>query len=358
MELSNARKNYNSFDIAKFICSVLVVMLHISPFGKSPSIDFFAEMNFVLKQGVCRIAVPLFFIFNGYFMYEKFLLQNSDLKIIKKYFLRILNLYLIWTLIYFPMKLSNILNGQDGFIQSLGSYLKKVIFVGSHTHLWYLTSLLWTVALILFLLKRKWSPFKMLCAASVFYIFGLLGDAYYGLISPLFEVNYIGPALKLYFNIFETTRNALFFAFLFISLGMVLAEKKTTISKKNSLIGLVVSLILLYGEVYAIRKFGLAIDCNVLVFTVPSSLFVLLYLKNIELKDKSIYVDMRKISSLIFYGHPMVIKFVSIGLDKLGIEIQDTPLPFLTVLTVTVVVSVIIIKLSGKKHFGWLRKIY
>lgn len=210
--------------------------------------------------------------------------------------------------------------------------------------------------LYLFLLSKKWSPRKILYTSSFFYFLGLLGDGYYGIISPMLNLPFIGAVINVYFKIFNTTRNGLFFAFFFVSLGMILSNKEIIISKYKSLFFLIISLLLLFVEVFVITYFDIAKDRNILLFTVPSALFCFLYLKKVKLKDTK--WNIRKISSLIFYSHVWVIEMVSYCSKILGIHIQSTPLPFLIVLTVTILISIITIKISNTKKFGWLKNIY
>lgn len=51
-----------SLDVAKFVCALLVIIIHTRPFtGLSDVIDFY------LVDVIARIAVPLFFAISGYF---------------------------------------------------------------------------------------------------------------------------------------------------------------------------------------------------------------------------------------------------------------------------------------------------
>ena len=194
----NTTVKYNSIDMAKLICSILVVMIHIAPFGIQTSTNILSYLNFGLSQCLCRIAVPLFFIFNGFFLYRKAPIEKFPVQYSKKYFFHILRLYLLWSLIYFPLNLiKSILNNPKGIIYGFASYFKDLICVGSYTHLWYLNALLFAVALISFLLHKKWTPKKILFASSFFYIIGLLGDGYYGVIIPLLQLPFVGDIINI-----------------------------------------------------------------------------------------------------------------------------------------------------------------
>ena len=58
-------KRIKGIDFVKFICSLLVVMIHVSPFGEATSSTKFYLMNDFLQNYICRLAVPFFFICNG-----------------------------------------------------------------------------------------------------------------------------------------------------------------------------------------------------------------------------------------------------------------------------------------------------
>ena len=60
------QKRNNSIDIFRLICSIMVIMIHVSPFIEiNESIGFFFSTIFP------RIAVPFFFAVSGYFYHKK-----------------------------------------------------------------------------------------------------------------------------------------------------------------------------------------------------------------------------------------------------------------------------------------------
>jgi serine/alanine racemase len=192
----------------------------------------------------------------------------------------------------------------------------------------------------------------------VFYLFGVLGDGYYGLIFPLFNMPFWGMILKIYFKLFSTTRNGLFFAFFFVALGMFFANREVSIDRKKLFFFFGISVILLVLEVYMLQVFNIPKDHNILIFIVPSVIFAFLCLIKIKLKNNVIYTYIRKMSSLTFYLHPWILLIYTKSSEFLNINIQGTPIPFLFVLFVTVVLSITIIKLSKTKYFKWLKNIY
>ena len=54
--------NYKMLDLAKYVAAIMVICIHCSVLFKQPYLNFF------IKQIVCRIAVPFFFISGAYFI--------------------------------------------------------------------------------------------------------------------------------------------------------------------------------------------------------------------------------------------------------------------------------------------------
>lgn len=356
--ISTNKTNFNSFDIAKFICSIFVVMIHVAPFGTQESANIFSCLNLVFRHGICRVAVPLFFVLSGFFLYRKTSLGNFSFKPTKKYFAHILKLYIIWSLIYFPLNVLSILREPTGIAHGLYLYLKNVVFIGSYQHLWYLNSLLCAVLIVSFLLYKKCSFKKIFYTSSILYFFGLFGDAYYEIITPLFDVPYIGKILNLYFMIFDTTRNGLFFGFFFVSMGMILSAKEITFGRRTSLCFLITSIIMMCIESSILHALDIRKDSNILLFAPPSAYFAFAFFKTLEFKDNKIYKNLRTMSSLIFYSHLWIYCIVEKMISLFGYNLNNTPIPFVITLTSSIIFSFVIVKLSDTKPFGWLKKIY
>lgn len=88
-------KNNNLLDIFKFVASLLIVGSHCLPI-------FHTEIfNYYYGQWFFRFCVPFFFITTGYF----FETMNNNKKI--NFIKHVLKLYLICTIIYFPLIFKN-----------------------------------------------------------------------------------------------------------------------------------------------------------------------------------------------------------------------------------------------------------
>lgn len=72
--MKTQKNNYTNLDIAKFVCALLVVMIHAEPLADTAS-----EMNFFLVKILARVAVPLFFVMSGFFLFGPMQYENGRL---------------------------------------------------------------------------------------------------------------------------------------------------------------------------------------------------------------------------------------------------------------------------------------
>lgn len=71
-------RELNCIDLMKFICSILVVSIHTSPFK---------GININLHNGysiITKLAVPFFFITAGYFLFRKIKIGKNNFEENKK----------------------------------------------------------------------------------------------------------------------------------------------------------------------------------------------------------------------------------------------------------------------------------
>ena len=75
-DFANKQYVYPSLDLMKFICSILVVMIHITPFGE------YEFLNFAIHNYVARIAVPYFFVTSGFLLFRKTSYDDFNINIL------------------------------------------------------------------------------------------------------------------------------------------------------------------------------------------------------------------------------------------------------------------------------------
>ena len=156
--LGNSKRNYNSIDLAKFICAIMVVSIHVAPFGKAESESILSLLNYFFQQYISRLAVPFFFVCSGFFLFKKTSWECYSLEPAKKYVKRIFRLYILWTIIYAPLRIGSILKDPKGIVYASIVCCRDIIFTGSYSHLWYFPALIFAVLLISFLTYKKIKP--------------------------------------------------------------------------------------------------------------------------------------------------------------------------------------------------------
>lgn len=353
------KQTNNAIDLAKFICAILIIMLHVAPFGDTDKGTVFSYLNYGIQNYATRIAVPFFFIASGYFLYRKTTLSTFDVSYSKKYVIRILKLYIIWTLIYMPIVIYGFYKSQNSLIHSVASYIRNVIFTGSYTHLWYLNGLIIAVCLTSFMLYKGVKPLRIIAIASCLYFIGLFDHSLYGFIVPIRDnLPAVWKVLKLIGKIIVTTRNGLFFGFLFIAIGMLFAYYDIQISKSKSLVLFIVSMIMMLFEVFLAKKYGFIRERDMFVFLVPAAFFMFNFVKQVKLRDNTKYRVLRVMSSLMFYTHLWVSWIMSKAIKVAGINTHNSCIRFIVVLFATMLLSYIIYILSNRRRFKWLKVIY
>ncbi|MDQ0361776.1 acyltransferase family protein [Breznakia pachnodae] len=292
------KKQYFAIDIAKYVSSLLVICIHTFPFQ-----EIAPDLNLVIVQILARIAVPFYCCCSSYFLFKK--IRSSDTKqeelgIMKRYSFRILKLYLIWTILYLPIIYINALNS-DNLFNSV-YFIKNLFLNGSVYHLWFLPALLMGTWIVYLIFKKVRMPVTMLIT-FLLYVIGMLSNMY----SPVLEqVPFLHSINLVIIQIFDTTRNGIFFVSIYIVIGAILAY---TPRFRTSFIrvGLVISSVLLCAEVYTLQYQHLLTDLSSMYLSlIPLTFFLFAFL----LQTKSQLSDtrvLRSMSTLIYCGHVWII---------------------------------------------------
>ncbi|MBP5492130.1 MAG: acyltransferase [Clostridiales bacterium] len=356
--MTEKKKQYSAIDVAKLFCAILVVIIHIPPFGKQEASTAAHFLNLFFQNFLALFAVPFFFLASGFFVFRKDR-SEGDFGYARKYILRLLRIYLIWSVIYFPFFFTRIWEEQGTIPKAILKYIRLSIFAGSYDHLWYLTALIFSVALIALLLHLKASPKAILICASVFYLFGLLGQSWHGLLTPLqTSAPSVYDALESFRTFISTTRDGLFEGFLFVSFGMFIAREEVKLKTKEAGMLCFLSVLLMVLEILFVHHFHLAFRTDIYLFLAPACIFGFILISRIEMPEKEIYRKLRSVSSLIFYLHPLCYIFALEILKRISTRAALSPAAFVLTLVLSVLYAVIIPKLSESKGFTWMRKLY
>ena len=303
--LGDGHNKQNAFgiDLFRYVAAILIIMIHTSPLE---SVNEIAD--FILTREVARIAVPFFFMVSGYYVVYIFYRKTVDEK---QVFLRMLGklgtMYLIASIIYFPVR---IYTGYFANGISISMILKDLLFDGTFYHLWYLPAAMLGIILI-YLLSRKLSIQQSLAVSVILYGIGLFGDSYYGII----EHNVVGKLYSGMFHLFTYTRNGIYFAPVFLLLGVLVREKvEKGAIQMNVLKGIsvcsalfVVSFIALITEGLLLHQYQIQRHDSMYLMLLPVMYFgyqLLLMVPPIGRKMN------RKIPMMVYLIHPLMIVFV------------------------------------------------
>lgn len=352
------RKNYNGIDLAKFVCSLLVIAVHVKPFGSFAD-DTVKLLNFGVQNWLARIAVPFFFVCSGYFLYKKTTLRDFSVEPSRKTLLHLLKLYLIWTLLYLPLSVRAFLRDPKGLRHAVLTYCRNCFITGSYTHLWYFPALIFAVFLTSYLLSKHIRHKHIVFLSVAAYGIGLLAQSWFGLIRPLQSAAPpVWQLLKLLQKLIVTTRDGLFDGFLFVNIGAVFAFYEVRITRRRALTGFLVSMVMLLAEAASLKALGFARAQDLYLSLIPAAFFGFAFIRQAELPDHPVFPKLRKLSSLLFYSHLWIEALVRKALRLMNVPLAKTAWLFLLTVFFSILASLAMVKLAEKKRFQWLRLLY
>lgn len=334
-ELSS-KKRFAGFDILKFFCAFLIVVIHF-PF---PSV--FGQ----LVGALIRIGVPIFFMITGYF-YDETVRRHRE----KQQIIKILKLTVAANIGYFLFNLAGHILKKD-----VGAYLAESFSPVSifnflvlndspfGNHLWYLGALLYVLIIAALLTKIKRLRL-LIYAAPVLIVVELILGRY----SALF----FGSPLNLLI-----TRNFLFTGIPFFAIGMFIKRLSVPKNPAPFFAASAVFYLLSVFEYYlpSIANFE-AVREHYLNSTLLSvSVFMIFYIvyqnRSISKAELLMASIGQKYSAWIYILHPAVGQIMNSAFKKLGIFPVYSWIAPVAVFCATTALSVIVLKLTklaGKK---------
>lgn len=348
----NAKKQYISLDLFKFIFAIVVVSIHTTPLADLGV----GAVNWFYLNTFCNIAVPFFFVTSGFLFFDKissFDTIEENREYAKKYLMHIAKMYIVWCIIWLPFKILNAYTSNQNNIEYYLTHIKDIILVSGGDALWYLLALFVSI-IIVYLLKRKLSTKVILIISFVFYVLGVLISSFY----HLFEQIYV---VELYYSIFKNTYNGLLYGFVYISIGMYMAQKKQNNVKIHKyLIGSIISFILVIIEAFIIYNAKYNYNGVCVLLTMPITIYMLF---NIILKinfPTCINVNLIKLrdySTLIYLSHCVIIRLLLIICGVLSIQLYYV-VKFVITLTVSLLFAMIVRYLDRERNIKFFKLLY
>ena len=337
------QKQSNSIiDIMKFVLALLIAALH-------------AKVDIGFLFPLYRIAVPLFFITSGYFLFGKLALtQNIAEKkaILRKSIIRNLQLYLFWFIVLLPVTLNN---HTDWFsstpLINFLSFMKALLFGSTFAASWYITATIIGTIIVFFLSQKFHNRILLGIGLAVYFICCMLSN-YYEIFRGITPIGYAYTAWLTLFGSFVNSFPASIF---WLILGKYFAETPYTPKRSYKWIALTGFLTLL-AEHFIIQKMGWVLinDCYLMLIPVCYALFQ--FLRQFTYYSK-FTVRLRNMSTIIYTLHFSVIPILqrylhtSIGIENPVLNVAV----FAITISICLLVSILIFTLEKKKYFHWLR---
>ena len=304
---------YQNLDLFRFLSSIIIIVLHVRPFF---TVSY--EIDMAINNIIGRICVPFFFFISGYFAAKQ---EQKKPDYIRSYIRSMIPVYLLWSAVYLPWSLSlaaPYIQQVSGLLCTIGlptaiqnllllllvplAVIVALLYFGVYYHLWYFPALLLSM-LVLRWWKRKYSLRGLLTVSFVLLLFGAT-ETYYGFCGQFFQ-----SLLHYYYAVFFTTRNFLFFALFYVTLGYWMGKQEQPASSLCFL-KLLLSIAALVGEGMLLQTTQ-RLDSNILLACVPLVyyLFSCLLYTNIHVPQLS-EIPFRAISKYYYLVHPLMILFV------------------------------------------------
>ena len=334
-------KQYKSIDLFKFLGAFLIIILHTAPFSSYSKV-----LTFGLRNIITPIAVPFFFVASGFLTCEK---SDYSKEYMKRYALRLLQLYLIWSAIYFVFVVIKWLRNAFSYTYVL-EYIKDFFFEGSYSTIWFLPALL-SATVFVYFLHKKFSYTQIFKFSLIIYVFTLFGSSYYGL---TMKIPVLREIFKAYYSFFDSIKNGLLFGLPYVSMGAMISEQKDNIkfgssSKKKQMLTIAV-----LWAIMAIEELFVAFvgwngrGVDTVFMLIPLSYFMFVFIINLELPDNKAYTLFRKYSLLIFLSQRIPLTVIELWLSDTVVA-TNSVIFSIVVIASTFLISYVIIKLSEKK---------
>lgn len=343
---------YNPFvGIYKFILALLVVAIHVEPFT--------GDLAFYINNCLARIAVPSFFVLSAYFLFDKLINNDWDVKIFKKNQIHLAKYYGIWLLIHSPVILFRLWETSTDIPHFIWLVFQAVCLKGPYGALWFLPATIMAVALV-YWIGKKIGPYPCLLISFPLFLFAALETEYFVLIENIAWMEIVNSGLV---AVFGWLANGLTFGFFFCSIGFYIAyTKKKNRNMKLDITAMIISAILLFVETTIVRDYKLGVSYGAMLLLIPTVYYivqVLLRLPNTThsgLIAKARYLQ--NMSLLIYPMHFAIMELMEFLLRNNKTYAGSTILQYFVVCTINLGLGALILYFGEKKNIKIAKMLY
>lgn len=216
--------------------------------------------------GYLAVRSSFFLITSGVFLSAK----GWSREVVKKYVIRILRVYLLWCLIYFPIYIWAWIQDDRSLLLRIILLLRQFLIGSLWGVLWFFPALVGAVVLFYGLYKwGKLSERQLLCLGIGLYFVGVLGNMWF----PVSQrIPVIGDVIRAMVLVFGYTRNFLFEGLPCMIFGYLLYKHQNDYRTSKYVTMLGFGLLLLIIEPLASRKFYFCVGALFLFF--PALIFL------------------------------------------------------------------------------------
>lgn len=332
-------KRYSyAMDMAKAVLALLVIAIHVNPLGESGGGIY----------PLARIAVPMFFIFSGYFLFSKVAAKGNSVSIIKNFCTRNFKLYMVWFILLFPITAHIRKYFEMKPAKFVGELLLQFFLGSTFRASWFLSSLV-IGGVIVWVLSEKLTDNEIIGVGIVLYILCCLTSNYYGFFneeSVLHRINELYPT-EIY--------NSFPVSIIWMSIGKSFVNKEQSRIKHEKM-WLIFFIILLFGEKILIEKFVNAEHNDCFFMLIPVCWLLFDILRSVDLLKPKYAVEIRAFSTIAYCVHTSIgVAFAAI-LKRCFIDTNEMPgsmfLYFVTVLSIIAFTKAVVI--LEEKGWKWL----
>lgn len=328
------KKQYYGLDVVKFGLALLVAGRHmIQVFYAQES-----SWRLIVGSWLSNLAVPFFFTVAGFLLFRKICgtengareggnrngkknenkngygneresskrgcedgrgrsrrkAQKSGWSQVLKYCWRILKLYVLWCVIYWPIDIYNWYHGTASIKETVIFYIRSFFFSSTIAQLWYLPALI-TACLIVWCVSlgaRYVTP--ALLVTGALFAAGCLGDNWY---FTAMLPQKIQDLIYLYGQHCMTMRNGIFYGSFYVCLGLLFAKKKKQLP---FLLSLILAIFFCWVMKKEVTRCG---NINIVISAAPTAYFLTEAALALRLPDWKLFTRLRAMSEWVYLSH-------------------------------------------------------
>ncbi len=359
MTVTTEKKQYYGLDLLKFIMAILVAARHVI------QIYYPAESKWRLVIGcwLSNLAVPVFFLIAGFLLFKKIPVQDpvqnsldtsdTDIKnswpAARRYICRILKLYILWCVIYWPIDIYNWVQGNDTITQAVLFYVHSFFMSATITQLWYLPALAIASFIVWLFYRAKAKTWMLLLFTGILFIWGCICDNRVLLEhTPATLQAILQTFIRWYTPRFMTMRNGIFYGSFYVALGAWSAKRKRHLPPVPAALGSLIFLGVMYIEV------SLCSNANMVLSAAPTVVCLTELALSITGNGSRFFLFLREQSEWIYFSHYYFIHLFTWTIYYNPLPMTKTNI-MLSVLVPMFLFTLHMAFLSHRKHGKWLR---